>query len=116
MAKLIGGLITKPDKWTKGALGRTKEGRAVQNFDVLFTSNPWTGESEERDFAEGVKAFSLHGALVHCYDIDRREQICDKLRKAIIQYTGKSLHVAEFNNLPETTFKDVQTVVRIANV
>lgn len=115
MARHIAGLLAKPERWTQGALGRRADGSAVNNFDILFTTNA-AGHTEEHDNAADVKAFSLHGAVVRCYTPDTREKVLEKLRAAIRQITGKTPYIAQFNDSPETTFGLIAQVVRYAEV
>lgn len=116
MARLIAGLLNKPEKWTKDCLGRTKEGQPIFCFDLLRTTNARTGETEEIDFSAPAKSFSIYGAIVYCYEVDRREKVLDNLRVAIRAATGRNDNIALFNNRPETTFKDVSLVLRLAGV
>jgi len=88
----------------------------MSSFDVLFTQNIRTGEYDERDSAKDVSSFSLYGAIVRSYEPDRREFVLEKLRSAIRQVTGRTDNIAQFNNHPQTTHRDILSVLKIANV
>ena len=121
MARLLASLINKPEKWTQDCLARDRDGNAVPSFDVLHELDIWNDDPGEvrfivTDYSRGARSFSLYGAIAHCYDSDRREQVCDKVRRAITAVTGRAESIASFNNRPETTFKEIKDVMLLANV
>lgn len=99
-----------PSAWTKGAAARDKSGK-VYNLN----------EYSAADFKNGnrLESFSLYGAIAHFYSFEKepeaREKTIYKLRKAIGIKTGRSCSIAEFNDAPETKFKDIQDVLKIAD-
>lgn len=84
---------------------------AVDSDGNVINLNEFTPEIK-------VHACSLQGAVAYLYsyekESERRQKILEKLSKAIRKYTGKSYFVAEYNNLPTTTFEDIQKVLKIA--
>ena len=96
------------NQWTQKADCRDKDGRAI-NINFLDESN-----------VKHIKSFSLYGAVSYYFSFEkdhlRRYKTMSALRNAIRDYTGKDLGVAEFNNLPTTTFEDIKKVIKKANV
>lgn len=74
--------------------------------------------SEELMRDRKIKAMSLHGALGYFFSYEkepeRRNQMMNKLRKAIEAVTGKRYYIAEFNNHENTKFEDIVKVVKLA--
>lgn len=74
--------------------------------------------SEEEMRYRKIKAMSLQGALGYYYSFEReperRNQMMNKLRRAIESVTGKRYYIAEFNNLSTTKFEDIIKVIKLA--
>lgn len=115
----ISELLNTENKWTKGCLGRDKDGNPLQNFDTMFSSkfdNKGNIYYEEKNNADEAKSFSLYGAIIKSQGIDSRETTLDKLRKAILKHTGKNSYIAVFNDCEETKYSDVKEVLRISGL
>lgn len=98
-------IFTNSNRWIKNGRARYKDGT-----DVPFTSR----------YGEKLKEpwfFSLHGAVSFytTQETDSRDKVMHRLSKAIAQYTGKSMYVAEFNDSMDTSFDDLMAVLRIYN-
>lgn len=96
-------LLATPDKWTKGALARTKEG--VPTFELLAEC---TTEYNMTNHPEAV-CWCLKGAAVKCYP-DNYNEICAKIRN----YTNGG--VWTWNDLEGTTFQDIRELVEKLNI
>src|SRR5688500_4651227 len=97
-------IFLTPQRWIKGTSAINKDGSPVS-----FTQK-W-GENPKEPYA-----FSLQGAVAwHSEPDQTRIQIMDRLSSAISAYTGRTHYVAQWNDLPETTFEDLMNVLKIYN-
>ena len=107
----INGLLTHEDRWTQNCIARDKQGNALKDINTFYSQrvdkkgNIFYQEFRNEDSAY---SFSLQGAVIKCYEPDSRDQVMDKLRDAITRHTRKAYWVAQFNDLPDTTFDDVK--------
>jgi hypothetical protein len=94
-----------PSTWLQNAMALNTDGE-------LVNLNEFPSETK-------IQALSLHGAVAHLFSYEReperRQKVMDRLSKAIRKHTGKSYFVAEYNNLPTTTFEDIKTILKIAD-
>lgn len=97
-------------KWTKGCLGRDKEGRAINSFNIIHR------DGREIDLGKDAVSFSLYGAVARLYSGDGQSDVILKLGDAARAYTGRKVWLAEFNDSSETTFADIQAVLELANL
>jgi hypothetical protein len=96
-------IFTNKNRWMQNGRALNKDG---SNFSFV------------RKWKEDVKepiCFSLYGAVTYFTEPESqsRSKIISKLSKAIEMYTGKNLFVAEFNDSPDTSFEDIQNVIKI---
>lgn len=115
----ITSVLTKENKWTKNCLARDKDGKPMTSLDTFFLAKfDKDGNIYYQEFHQDELAasFSLQGAVIHCYPIDDHEHVMNKLSQAISSYSKKKLYVAQFNDHPDTTYEDVISVARMAQV
>lgn len=103
----ISKLLYRSDKWTKGALGRDKDGNPVELYTHHFAGG------REFDSSSIIVAYSLYGAVAKLYGCSN-DQIIGKLKNAIYLVTGQRSTLADFNNRDATTFEDIQTVLKLS--
>jgi hypothetical protein len=98
-------IFTNKNRWHQNGRAINKDGT---NFS--FTKK-WKEDVKE------PMSFSLHGAVTYYSEAESqsRSKIMSRLSKAIEIYTGKNLFVAEFNDSPDTSFEDIQNVIKIYN-
>jgi len=107
----ISNLIYREDKWCKGCLATTKEGRKLQNLNVHHYDG-----GREINPASTCVSFSLYGAVVHLYGGNGQGDISARLGDAVRKYTKSNVYLAAFNDDESTTFEDIQNVLKIANL
>lgn len=93
-------LLDSPEKWIKG-------NHARDNYNnPIHSQSPYACK------------WCLVGAFVVCYPklyIDNT--LFSKLSKVIRDYSGlHNVGIAEFNDLPTTTFADIRKVIELADV
>lgn len=106
----ISRLLYNEAKWTKGCLGRTKEGKAVNNFDIIHK------DGHELDPTRNVESYSLYGAIAKLYNGEGQSDIAFKLGDVIRKYKGQRIYLAQFNDDPTTTYEDIMEILKIANL
>jgi hypothetical protein len=106
----ISNLIFKPEKWAQNCLGRTKEGRPIQSFNVVHR------DGHELDLSKDAESFSLYGAVIKLYGGEGQADVFFKLSEAVKKYTKQKMYVAQFNDSPTTTYEDIKAVLEIANL
>lgn len=106
----ISRLIYNESKWTKGCLGRTKDGVAISSFDVIHR------EGKEMDPTRVVESYSLQGAIIHLYSGDGQSEVFLKLSDVIRRYSGRKVYLAAWNDDPSTSFTDIKNVLEMANL
>jgi hypothetical protein len=62
------------------------------------------------------KSCCLLGAVMECYKPEETTEIENRLKAVIARYAGRPRTVPSFNDDANTTFKDIQRVVRLAEV
>lgn len=106
MKKLISFFKSK-NYWVQNAFAVDKDGNPI-NLNIN------TEHEETR-----IYAMSLHGAIAYLFSFeregDRRIQVMNRISKAIAIYKKKNMYIAEFNNSEQTSFEDIQAVLKIAN-
>jgi hypothetical protein len=107
----ISRLLYREDKWCKGCMGITKNGIHLQQLNIVHYENGHT-----LDPSKEIVAYSLYGAITHLYNQDTQNEIFQKVGNAIREYTGVKIYLAEWNDLPTTTYKDVMAVLRKAGL
>jgi hypothetical protein len=83
-------LLSGPEKWCKGAFARTAWGNTIDSADP------------------GAISFCLIGAVNHCYPWPSPQN--QKVKTALRQRLTKEL--MNFNDIPETTFADIQALLK----
>jgi hypothetical protein len=96
-------IFNNPNRWIKNGFAKYKDGTPVP-FCYPYgdkPKEPW--------------AMSLYGAIAYYTepDSDTRNKVMSRLSQAIERYTGKNMFVAEFNDLPDTSFEDLTKVLQI---
>lgn len=92
-------LFSDPSRWTQGANARDAN-RVVTNINDP-TACSWC----------------LLGGCVKIYTDSIFDELVDKLRQAIEQYTGQDdSSPTAFNDRPTTRIEDIQAVVKLAGV
>lgn len=115
----ISSLLHREDRWAKNCIAKDKSGKVLPDINTFYLQridkkgNIYYQEFRNDDFAY---SYSLQGAVIKLYDLDERENVMHKLSMAIEKYTGKNYYVAQFNNLPDTTFEDIKKVIEEAGV
>jgi hypothetical protein len=89
----------------------TKNGLRLQNLNVYHYENGHTV-----DPCKEAVAYSLYGAITHLYNQDSQNEAFQKIGNAIREYTGAKIYLAEWNDLPSTTYKDVMHVLKKAGL
>ena len=107
----IASLLYREDKWCKNCLATTKNGKKLFNLNVHHFE-----DGKTLDPSKECNAYSLYGAITHLYNGTSQSEIFSKLSKAIREYKGIPMRVAEFNDSPETTYEDIQKVIKLANL
>jgi len=107
----ISNLIYKEDKWCKGCLVTTTDGRKLQNLNIHHFEG-----GKEINPASAYISFSLYGAIAYLYSGDGQGDVAIKLGDAVRKYTRSNTYLAAFNDDMSTTFKDIQNVLKIANL
>lgn len=107
----IGNLLYREDKWCKDCLAITKNGKKLFNLNIHHFEDGHTVDPTKE-----CNAYSLYGAITHLYNGNSQAEIFSKLSKAIREYTGTSIRVADFNDSPATTYEDVKKVLTIAGL
>lgn len=103
MAMKIKNLLKDKSKWTKGTSYRNKYGHSVNNIKC-------------------ADRFCLSGALDKCYTNDRAKwEAIGKLEDAIKTYIGNPHFnsgnvIVKFNDAASIKFKDIQAVLKIADI
>jgi hypothetical protein len=92
-------LIDSPEKWTKGEYARDASGKSID-----FSSND-------------AQCFCLRGAIYRLGDDnDECRQNLHNLSRAVARLYPQFWGVTSFNDHPETTFEDVQKVLKEAGL
>lgn len=105
-------VITRGSQWAQNCDALTKDGQRAYVNEHRLDEQP-----RPKDF----KAYSLYGAIAIFEPYERgddinpaRDKHMSKLRRAIEQVTGKCYSVAEFNNRIDTTFEQVEKVIKLS--
>jgi hypothetical protein len=106
----ISRLLLNESKWTKGCLGRDKNGNPINSFNILHC------DGKEVDLGKDAVSFSLYGAVVRLYQGDGQAEVFLKLGEAVRRYSGRKIWLAQWNDEQETTFADIQAVLELANL
>lgn len=104
-------LLSKENRWTKNALARDGNGKAIDCLDLIHFHNGHT-----LDLGKNAVAYSILGAIAHCYSPDDHEQVLDKIHSAMRKVLNDDMYIAKFNDAETTTFEDVKKVIEIAGV
>jgi hypothetical protein len=107
----ISQLLTKESKWCKGALARDKNGKPINCLDIKYFDKGGT-----IDFGKNAVAYSLMGAISHCYFYDDHDSVLEKLHQAMRTVLRKDMSVADFNNHEQTRFEILKEVIAEAGV
>jgi hypothetical protein len=103
-------LLYKESRWTKGCLGRTKDGTPINSLDIRHR------DGHEYDPSREIESYSLYGAIIHLFEGDGRQEVILKVGNAVRQYSGRKIWLAQWNDDPMTSFEDVKAVLEIANL
>jgi hypothetical protein len=100
--------FNKASKWCQGHYALNKQGKSIG----LTSHYP----TDEMDYLREIESMSLYGAIALFYAqySDGRDQIVRRLKIAINRHTGKNLTIAAFNDDSQTTFEDIQKVIKFA--
>lgn len=100
--------FNRPTKWCKGHYAINKNGKSMN----LLSRYP----TDEIEFLREIESMSLYGAIALLYPqySEGRDQIVRRLKMSINRYTGKNLTIPAFNDDPQTTFEDIQKVIKFA--
>jgi hypothetical protein len=92
--------LNEESKWIKYHSAVNKDGVSVQEHD------------------ENACRWCLSGAIIKCYGYCTKEEIdvTTKINGIIDRKTGFRITIADFNDLPKTTFVQIKEILQEANV